>query len=180
MKHSQYKHWILDEGVLKPEESITLKEHLSGCRECRQLKAGWDVSQNMLVKPVLAAPATGFANRWQSTLARKIRVEKVRRYRLAVSGFGLLGFFASLIYMIASGSFLHVLADSFNSLTRLIIAITKGLSTLGVWMGRLPIAIPIAAGFIMFGLMTAFLMTMAFALWNISNREKFANEIAPD
>ncbi len=180
MKHSQFKHWILDEGILKPEDRKVLKEHLAGCKDCRQLKAGWEASQKMLFKPVLAAPAPGFADRWQSTLASKIRTEKVRRYRLAVTGFVLLGFVASLVYMIASGSFLHVLADSFNSLTHLLIAITNGLSTLGVWLGRLPIAVPIAAGFILFGLMTAFLMTMAFALWNINNRKKLAYETASD
>ena len=180
MKHSQYKHWILDESVLKPEERKMLKEHLAVCKDCRQLKAGWEASQKMLVKPVLAAPAPGFTDRWQSTLARKIRTEKVRRYRLAVTGFVLLGFVASLVYMIASGSFLHVLADSFNSLTHLLIAITNGLSTLGVWLGRLPIAVPIAVGFILFGLMTAFLMTMAFALWNINNRKRLAYETASD
>ena len=102
MKHSQYKHWILDESVLKPEERKMLKEHLAVCKDCRQLKAGWEASQKMLVKPVLAAPAPGFTDRWQSTLARKIRTEKVRRYRLAVTGFVLLGFVASLVYMIAS------------------------------------------------------------------------------
>jgi hypothetical protein len=132
----------------------------------------------MLAKPVLAAPAPGFSDRWQSTLARKIHMEKIRRYRLAVSGSVMLGFFASLVYVIASGSFLHVLADSFNSLTQLVIAITHGLSTVGLWLGRLPIAIPVAAGFILFGLMTAFLMSMAFALWNINNRKKFVYENA--
>lgn len=180
MKHSQFKHWILDESDLKPEERNMLKEHLSGCRDCRQLKTGWEVSQKALAKPVLAAPAPGFADRWQSTLTRKIRIEKVRRHRLAVSGLVLLGFFVSLVYMIASGSFLNVLADSFNSLTHLLIAITNGLSTIGVWLGRLPVAVPIAAGFILFGLMTAFLMTMAFTLWNINNRKKFAHETASD
>lgn len=180
MKHSQYKHWILDEVVLKPEERNMLKGHLAGCGECQQLKAGWEASQMMLAKRVLAAPAPGFANRWQSTLTRKSRVEKVRSHRLAVSGFVLLGFFTSLVYMVASGSFLHVLADSFNSFTHLLIAITNGLSTLGLWLGRLPIAVPIAAGFILFGLITAFLMTMAFALWNINNRKKLAYEIVSD
>jgi anti-sigma factor RsiW len=176
MKHLQFRHWILDDIVLKPEERKILKEHLAGCRECRQLEAGWEASRKMLVKPVLTAPLPGFADRWQSTLDRKIRTEKVRRYRLTVSGFVLLGFVASLVYMIASGSFLHVLADSFNSLTHFLIAITNGLSTLGLWLGRLPIAVPIAAGFILFGLLTAFLMTMAFALWNINNRKKLAHE----
>jgi len=180
MKHSQFKHWILDEDVLKPEERKMLKEHLSGCKECRQLKAGWKASQKMLEKPIMAAPAPGFAGRWQSTLARKVRAEKVRRYRLAVSAFVLLGFFASLVYMIASGSFLHVLADSFNSFTHILIVITHGLSTIGFWLGRLPIAVPIAAGFILFGLMTAFLLTMAFTLWNINNRKKLAHETASD
>ncbi|MBM3138193.1 MAG: hypothetical protein FJZ98_08405 [Chloroflexi bacterium] len=132
----------------------------------------------MLFKPVLAAPAPGFADRWHATVARKVRTDKIRSQRLTVSGFVLLGFAASLIYIIASGSFLHMLADSFNSFMQLVIAITNGLSTLGLWLGRLPIIVPIAAGIILFGLMTAFLMTMAFALWNINKRKKLVYEIA--
>jgi len=176
MKHSQFKGWILDQSTLKPEERKMLEVHLEGCRECRQLSAGWEASRKVLLKPVMASPAPGFSARWQATLARKSRVEKIRRHRLTIAGLILAGFLASLVYMAASGSFLHILADSFNALTSLIIAITHGLSTLGLWLGRLPLAVPIAAGFILFGLLTAFLMTAAFALWNIRSRKKLAHE----
>ena len=178
MKHSQYKDWILDESALNPDERKMLAAHLDGCRECRQLKAGWEASRKMLLNPVMASPAPGFAVRWQVTLARKIRVERIRQHRLTVAGLIVAGFLASLVYMAASGSFLHILADSFNALTGLLIAITNGLSTLGFWLSRLPLAVPLAAGFILFGLLTAFLLTMAFALWNIRNRKKLAHEIA--
>lgn len=178
MKHSQYKDWILDKSTLNPEERKMLSAHLEGCRDCRQLKASWEASRKMLLNPVMASPAPGFTDRWQATLARKNRIEEIRRYRLTVAGLILSGFLASLGYMAASGLFLQVLADSFNSFTRLVIAVANGLSTLGLWFGRLPLAVPIAASFILFGLITAFLLTTAFALWNIRSRKKLAHETA--
>ncbi len=180
MKHSQYKHWILDESDLKSEERRMLKEHLAVCKECRQLNAGWNASRKMLLNPVQAGPAPGFVVRWQETVARKTRLEKVRRYRLTIAGFVFAGFLATLVYLITSGSFMQMLADSFNSVSRVIFAITGGLSTIGFWLRRLPLAVPLAAGFILFGMLTAFLMVMAFTLWNINNRKKFAHEITAD
>ena len=180
MKHSQYKHWILGESDLKPEERKLLKEHLSTCSECRQLKVGWNASRKMLLKPVQMTPEPGFAMRWQGTLARKMRIEKIRRYRLAIAGLVFGGFIATLTYIIASGSFLQVLANSFNSISKLIFGITNGLSAIGFWLRRVPLAVPLTAGFILFGLLTAFLMTMAFTLWNINNRKKLAHETVND
>lgn len=178
MKHSQYKHWILDKEALDADQKKSLSQHLSACKECRQLKSGWDASQKILASAIIASPSHGFANRWNATFIRKIKQEKVRRYRLTVVGLLVLGFLSSLIYMAASGSFLHVLANSFTAITQIVIAITHGLSTIGYWISRLHIAVPLAAGFLLFGLLTAFLMATAFAFWNINNRKKTAYEIA--
>lgn len=178
MNHSQYKHWILDEITLSADQENLLEKHLDSCKECRQLKSGWEASSDLLIRAKMAVPAQGFSLRWNETLARKTRLEKVRRYRLTVTGLLIAGFLTSLIYLVASGSFLHVLANSFTAIAQALIAITNGLSIIGYWFNRMPVALPLMAGFILFGMVTAFLMTAAFALWNINQRKKLAHEIA--
>lgn len=176
MKHSQYKHWILDDITLPIEQKRLLAQHLTACDECRQLKHGWDASRELLVSSAMAVPAHGFTSRWQETYQRKCRLEKVRRYRITLAGLLLLAFIASLTYMVASGSFLHILANFFTSLTQLILAVTRGLTYLGYWLGRLPVVVPLVGGFLFIGVITSFTMTALFALWNIQNRKKLAYE----
>jgi hypothetical protein len=79
--------------------------------------------------------------------------------------------------MVASGSFLQMIADAFNDLTNMIVAITSGLSALGLWLYRMPIAIPLTLGFIFFGLVNAFIMVAAFTLWNLKQRKVQTDEI---
>jgi len=180
MKHSQFEHWILDDIALSVDQGKSLEAHLTGCKECRQLKTGWDASRNLLTTAILASPAPGFTIRWQDTIARKYRLEKVRRFRLTLAGLLMLAFAASLTYMVASGSFLHILANFFTSIAQLVIAITNGLSTLGYWISRMPLAVTLTAGFMLFGMLTAFILTTAFTLWNVNNRKQLAHEIVSD
>ena len=176
MKHSQYKELILSDSALNSDQQKALEQHISTCKECRQLRNTWMSCQKTLTHVKMAAPAPGFTRRWEETLARKIRLETVRQHRLTVAGLVLVGFIASLIYLIASGSLMHVLANSFTSIVQFMIAISQGLATVGYWLKRLPIAVPLVTGFVLFGLLTAFLMTTVFTLWNINNRKKIAHE----
>ena len=61
----------------------------------------------------------------------------VRRQRISIFLALLVVFFLSLTYMVASGSFLHMLADIFTSATTLLFGMTKGLSSLGYWIAHL-------------------------------------------
>ncbi|MDP2966618.1 MAG: hypothetical protein Q8N39_11400 [Pelolinea sp.] len=180
MKHLPYENWILDEPKLSREEVKSLAYHLASCKQCNQLKSGWETSKLVLTQAKLIAPVPGFSARWQKTLIKKCNTEKVRRYRITLFGLLMLAFSASLIYIVASGSFMQILANFFNSIIQTIIAVTNGLSTLGVWINKLPTVVPLAAGFIFFGLVNAFLMAAVFLFWNLKNRKTLVNETTMD
>jgi uncharacterized membrane protein len=180
MKHLPYENWILDEPKLKLEEISILTHHLAVCNQCRHLKNGWEASKALLTKANLAAPAPGFSARWQNTVIQKCKTEKVRQYRITLFGILMLTFLASMIYMVASGSFMQVLANFLNSIIQSIIAVTHSLSNLGLWINSMPTAVPLAAGFFFFGLINAFLMAAVFFFWNLKNRKTPVHETALD
>ena len=180
MKHLPYENWILDKPKLTREEIKSLTDHLAVCKQCSLLKSGWEASKVLLTQTKLIAPAPGFTARWQNTLIRKCKTEKVRRYRITLFGLLILAFSASLTYMVASGTFMQILANFFNSIIQMIIALTNGLSTLGLWVNKLPTAVPLAAGFLFFGLVNTFLMSAVFLFWNLKNRKKLVHETSMD
>ena len=180
MKHLPYENWILDEPKLKSEEIKTLTHHLEVCDQCRQLKRGWEASKVLLTKANLATPVPGFSTRWQKTVIQKCKTEKVRRYRITMFGLLVLTFLASVTYMVASGSFIQVLANFLNSIIQSVIVVTHSLSNLGLWINRIPAAVPLAAGFFFFGLINAFLMSAVFFFWNLRNRKTPIHESALD
>jgi hypothetical protein len=167
MKHLPYENWILDEPNLSTDEAKALSKHLVSCKQCSQIKSGWEASKVLLTKANFITPVSGFTARWQNTLIRKCSNEKVRRYRITMFGLTLLAFSASLIYMVVSGSFLQLLANFFNSIIVTIIAVANGLATIGFWANNLPVVIPLAVGFVFFGLINAFLMSAVFTIWNL-------------
>jgi len=180
MKHLPYENWILDEPGLKLEEFNTLAQHLSVCNQCRLLKAGWEASKVLLTQANMVAPAPGFSVRWQNTIIKKCKTENVRRYRMTLIGLLMLAFLASMTYVVVSGSFMQILANFLNSIIQSIIVVTQSLSTLGLWINRLPAAVPLAAGFFFFGLVNAFLMSAIFLLWNLKNRKTLIHETSLD
>lgn len=180
MKHKPYENWILDEATLTSQQEKILAEHLTICTECRMLQAGWLASNKLLENPVMKAPAPGFSARWQEIYQKKCRDEKVRRYRLTLCGLLILAFTASLTYLVTSGSFLHLFANFFNIISRLVFGITNSLSTFGYWIRSLPAFVPISAGFIIFGLLNAFFIAGLFTLWNLKNRKVWVYEAAVD
>ncbi len=177
MNHKPFENWILDEQRLSASQKKELARHLSACPRCRRLDTGWQASKQLMSRAAAKAPSSGFALRWNTYADKKRNLEKVRRYRLSLTGLLLLSFVSSLIYMVASGSFMQILADTFNGIANLIIGITSGLSSLGVWLYSLPIAVPITIGVIFFGLMNAFVIVAMFTLWNLKQRKAQADEI---
>jgi hypothetical protein len=178
MKHKQYEKWILDGEILTAKKEAELASHITLCEECARLQSSWMVSKNLLETAIEKAPKEGFANRWQETILRKQRVEKIRQYRLALFGLLMLSFLSALVFLIASGSIGQMLATTLNGIAHFLISITNGLSTFGYWIRRLPVYIPLTAGFILFGLVNAFLMAGVFMLWNLKNRKKLVYETA--
>ena len=177
MKHKQYESWILDEAPLTDSEQQELGTHLKICDHCRKLQNNWIASKQLIGQSVMQTPQPGFADRWQATLLRKIRVKKIRRYRLTIFGIVMLTFVSSVTYMLISGSFMQIFVNGFTMISELILRLTNNLSTFGYWISRLPIAVPITAGFLFFGLINAFLMVGLFFLWNLKQRKMQTNEI---
>ena len=180
MKHLPFENWILDEPALTKEEAKKLEQHLAVCKHCCQLQSGWEASKLFLIHPKISTPIPGFTDRWQKTFVRKCNIEKVRRYRLSMFGLIMLSVLLSAAYLVASGSFLQILANSLNTLMHTFMSITNGLASLRSWINQLPFEVPLTAGFIFFGLMNAFLMSAAFLLWNLKNRKKLVNETPLD
>jgi len=180
MNHKLFENWILDETDLTENQKKELQEHLKVCSDCRHLENGWQASKNLILQSTLKTPTPGFKTRWLILAEKKHQLKKVRRYRLTISAVVLAAFAASLVYMIASGSFLHMLSNSFTNLYRLIFNITDSLSFLGYWLSRMPIAIPLSISFILLGLVNAFMMAGIFTLWNLKQRKLQTNEIQTD
>ena len=180
MKHKQYESWILDEAPLTDQQQVKLNGHLALCEKCCILNSSWTASRKLIMQSIYQKPAPGFADRWQEMIIIKEQVAKIRRFRLSLFGLMLLAFFSSVIYLLASGSFMQLFANGFTMISELAISLTNGLSSLGYWLSRLPIAVPITAGFIFFGLINAFVMVGIFFLWNLKQRNFQTNEISLD
>jgi hypothetical protein len=180
MNHKQFENWILDEPELGQNQKKELQEHLAVCSDCRQLDIGWQASKELLKQAAPKAPQPGFKQRWLVLAEKKKQMVKVRRYRLTLLTLLSLAFATSLTYMVSSGYFLHMLADIFNSVSTLIIALTNSLSFLGSWLYKVPIAVPLSIGFVLFGFLNAFIMMGIFTLWNLKQRKLQVNEVQAD
>lgn len=180
MNHKQFENWILDEPELSQTQKKELKKHQAGCLNCSQLETGWQASKVLLKQAAPKTPQPGFKDRWLLFAEKKKQMAKVRRYRLSLFTLLMCAFAASLTYLIGSGYFMHALADIFNSISTIVIAMTNGLSTLGSWLYKVPIAVPLTIGFIFFGLLNAFIMVGVFTLWNLRQRKLQTNEIQAD
>jgi predicted anti-sigma-YlaC factor YlaD len=177
MKHKQYESWILDEAPLTEAQQQKLDAHLKVCESCRVLHGSWISSKQLISQSATQVPVVGFTDRWQITILKKCRIEKVRRYRLTLFGLILLAFAGSVIYMLISGSFMQMFANGFTMISEIVMGVTNGLSTISYWLSRLPIAVPVTAGFIFFGMINAFVMVGIFFLWNLMQRKLLADEI---
>lgn len=178
MKHKQFEHWILDEVELTSDQQRALNRHIEICPECRKLQKGWIASSLLLRHPSFQSPAPGFTARWAITFDRKKRVEKIRNYRLSLFGLLMLSFVTALVFLVASGSFSDMLAATFNSVAQLIVGITNGLSYFGYWIRQTPPFVPFTIGFLLFGMLSAFLLGIGFVYWNLQNRRKLVYESA--
>lgn len=78
MNHLPFKEWLLSEEPLNQEQHQAFQEHLSNCAECRQAQTSWGEVHSLIRRTPQLAPATGFADRWQSRLTAR----RVRRQRL--------------------------------------------------------------------------------------------------
>ena len=177
MKHKQFEQWILEERQLNSDQQNELSKHLDNCSSCRLLHKGWSASKKLISQSAIHAPAPGFISRWKNTVEQKQQFENIRNYRLTLFGLILLALLVSVGYVWMTGSAAPLFANSITLFSDLIIGISHGLSTIGYWINRMPIAVPITAGFLFFGLVNAFALACIFLIWNLSNRRLQTNEI---
>ncbi|OGO75785.1 MAG: hypothetical protein A3K45_08760 [Chloroflexi bacterium RIFOXYC12_FULL_59_14] len=95
MNHRPFEDWLLDEQPLTPEQTRELQIHLQDCAHCAALD-----EVNLELRSVkMAAPAAGFAARFQKRLAGQRLHERRNRLVgvliLAAGGAGLLGWSAA-------------------------------------------------------------------------------------
>lgn len=104
MSHQPFETWILDHdrGTLTTDDRRELKAHLATCAQCQQLERRWKaVNQDLRARP-MAAPAAGFARRWQAGLAER-KAREQRRQAWRIFG-GLLGI-ALFVLLVMGGYF---------------------------------------------------------------------------
>jgi hypothetical protein len=76
MDHRPFEDWLLDNQPLTTDQKRQLNTHLQACSSCAAL-----VEVNLALKSVqLAAPAAGFANRFQVRLAAKKQALRRRNF----------------------------------------------------------------------------------------------------
>jgi predicted anti-sigma-YlaC factor YlaD len=69
MNHQPFESWLLSEEVLEQDQDRTLREHLRNCEQCASLESAWTEVHQLLETASQAAPAAGFAARWQERVA---------------------------------------------------------------------------------------------------------------
>ena len=87
MDHQHFEEYLLNDTPVPREEKVAFEAHLKVCASCAALA---EVNRS-LNHVVMAAPAAGFATRFQARLAAQRKAEK-RRYIIG----GLILFFAGL------------------------------------------------------------------------------------
>ena len=74
MNHRPFEDWLLDDERLTPEQNRNLQSHLRECRSCSAL-----AEVNLALRSARgAAPAPGFAARFQSRLAAQRAIQRRR------------------------------------------------------------------------------------------------------
>jgi len=111
MDHRHFEEKLLNDEQLTPNENKALRAHIRNCTKCAALAEANLALHNV----VMAAPASGFASRFQSRLEAKRKAQR-RRYFfggliLLVSGLGILVWLA-----------FPILPAALTSPTRLLVA----------------------------------------------------------
>lgn len=106
MSHQPFETWLLDEsGTLSQEERRALQAHLASCGQCQRLAQKWQAVQGELKMRRMVSPASGFAQRWQASLAeRRARDQRRQAWKIfgALLGVALLTLLALAGYLLAT------------------------------------------------------------------------------
>jgi len=107
MNHQPYENWIFAESYLSGEQLRQLETHLNECSECQRLRQGLKSTGALLQAAPMAAPLTGFAQRWQASLIERRAIQQRRQSRmlfLALAGAALLILLLLALYFLATST----------------------------------------------------------------------------
>lgn len=78
MNHQLIDTWLHNPTGLTPEQTNDLRTHMETCAQCKRIYTGWNASSELLHGVGQVKAPTGFAARFQSSLADR-RVKRHRR-----------------------------------------------------------------------------------------------------
>jgi type VI protein secretion system component VasF len=168
MSHQPFETWILDSGTLSQEERRMLQAHLQSCTQCQRLERNWrSVHQELRTRPMVA-PAPGFTQRWQSSLAeRRAREQRKQAWRI----FGILIAAAVFILLTLTGYLLATTSptqwmanlfqtmDSSRAFMQWVVFVVQG------WVSSTPLALNLALWIYLTVSLCALLLAWVGILW---------------
>jgi len=176
MKHNQYKSWILNDQPLTSKQKKELQGHLETCSQCKKFYLTWLSTRQLLSSSHLQAPSPGFSNRWKNYLPFQQERERARHIRTTLASLIMIGLLANLIYILRNNLLLNWIAAGLNTITKLFVILTKGLSNFSQLLNQTP-TIPISVGIVFLGVLLAFLIVFIFTTWRWLSKEYHADEI---
>jgi hypothetical protein len=123
MNHQPFETWLLSEEILPPEQAQALQEHLLACEACQCLDRSWSEVRQLFQKTGPAAPAPGFASRWQARLAKERQKQQRRQ------AWWMLGITGSITFLLMLLLGAHAL-DFFQSPEQLLMFVVYRLASL--------------------------------------------------
>ena len=170
MNHKPFETWLLDDKVLTPTEKRELNSHLRECRTCSALAETGLALRSARV----AAPAPGFALRFQQKLAAQKLAEQRRRLWglivLILSGVGLLGWFLAPVLISIAASPVEWLISA----TGIFLFVFTSLQAFGeivtVMLRMLPEFLPPYMWMVIFSGLAGMGLLWAVSIWRLARR----------
>ena len=171
MSHQPFENWIFDFDRLSTEDRRTLQEHLEGCNHCQTLQRKWQmVGRELRARPVVA-PAPGFSQRWQASLAeRRAREQRAQAWRAFLGFLG--GAFIILIalagYTLAVSSPAEWLAVVIRYASNSLNLFDTLVSFVQLWLASTPVALNLALWIYLTVTLCLLSLGWVIALWRTS------------
>ncbi len=163
MSHQPFENWILDLNALTGEERRSLQAHLETCSQCQKLQRRWQAVHWELQARRMVAPAPGFTQRWQSSLAeRRAREQRKQAWWVffACLGAALLVLLIITGYVLATSTPTDLLTAGIQYLSSSINLFNLAASLVKSWLAATPLALDIVLWMYL-----AFTLCLLSAIW---------------
>ena len=144
-QHDPFEQWILQDEPLGKVQENALTLHLAGCGQCRQLRVNWQRTRQQIKSTAMAAPVSGFSQRWQTSLAqRRARQQaQVRRFFKYLIGISLLSFLGLVATFVLGTSPLDMVSGLLHGSVSTFLYIKQVLNLGLAAFHALPIFVPV-------------------------------------